>query len=378
MKYGAIIFWLLMFLHVADSDVMGQNLVPNGSFDETKGSRPSMKPWKKINTVDFFVNADDKRYKEVNAAKNDRNYILRKPRTGKAYVGLRIWPRYNEYLQVQLKRPLEKDKAYAFEMYITPSRYSNCYLKKIGASFYSYRAPYSTRQGREDFPPQIEVYRPFGIKDTAEWIRINGVFIAKGGEKIMTIGNFSTAPKDKFRRKKFSFNKREAYYYVDDISLYELDASGVPIKDSAAYALAHPDSDGDGIENDLDTLDSDNGYSSSFADLDSAITHIYFTENGFKLDEVNYRKLGIITEFLFENPKVTVRIESFAAPGELDGQELKLAEKRAHSVQLFLSGNKISKDRMEIKAVGTSCEYYKAGDPNRKNCRKVVLIIINH
>ena len=93
-------------------------------------------------------------------------------------MGLRVWPKYNEYLQIQLRRPLTEGKAYSFEMYITPSRYSNCFLKKIGASFYPNRPPYTTRAGREDFPPQVETYRPFGVRDTAEWFRINGVFIA--------------------------------------------------------------------------------------------------------------------------------------------------------------------------------------------------------
>jgi len=328
-----------------------------------------MKPWKKINTVDFFVNADDKRYKEVNAAKNDRNYILRKPRTGRAYVGLRIWPRYNEYLQVYLYRELTEGKAYAFEMYVTPSRYSNCYLKTLGVSFYPNRPPYSSRQGRESFPPQIEMNRPMGIQDTAEWIRINGVFIAKGGEKVMTIGNFSTAPGDKYKRKKLSFKKREAYYYIDDISLYELDANGAPIKDSLQYqALLLQDSLL------IDSLD--NEMSASYVGLDSAVTHLYFTENGWKLDEPSYRKLGVVTEYLYENPSAKISVESFASPGEYDGQEMKLAEKRAKSVLLFLSGNKIDKERIVLKPVGNSCEFYKEGDVNRRWCRKVEIVIL--
>lgn len=350
--------------------VQSQNLVPNGSFDDVRGSRPSMKPWKKINTVDFFVNSDERRYKEVNAAKNDRNYILRKPRTGKAYVGLRVWPKYNEYLQVQLCKPLEEGKVYSFEMYITPSRYSNCYLKTIGASFYSYRPPYTTREGKEDFPPQVEVYRPFGIRDTADWIRINGVFVAKGGEKLMTIGNFAWAPNDKFKRKKFAFNKREAYYYVDDIAVYELDANGMPIKDSVAYSNAYPDT----LTNDSDDIDND--LASAFAVLDSSITTMFFTENEYKLDDQSYRKLGVITEYLFENPAVKIRIDAYAAPGELDGQEMKLAEKRGKSVYIFLTGNKIDRDRIELKPVGNSCEFYKAGDPSRKYCRKVEVVIL--
>lgn len=366
MKILRNIFFLFLLLAAAGS-AYAQNLVPNGSFDDTKGTRPTMKPWKKLNTVDFFVNADDRRYKEVNAAKNDRNYILRKPRSGHAYVGLRVWPKYNEFLQVQLRRPLTEGKAYSFEMYITPSRYSNCYLKKIGVSFYPNRPPYTTRAGREDFPPQVESYRPFGIRDTTDWIRINGVFIAKGGEKIMTIGNFYSSPGDKFKRKKFSFKKREAYYYVDDIAVYELDDKGMPIMDSLAYAMSQQD-----------TLESDSAdiLASSFADLDSSITNIYFEENSSRLDDAGYRKLGIITEFLFENPNATIRVETFASPGELDGQELKLSEKRAKSVYIFLTGNKIAKDRIVLKPVGNSCEYYKAGDPKRRFCRKAEIIIL--
>ena len=207
MRYLLIIFILFSL------SVKAQNLVPNGSFDDLRASRPTMRPWKKINTVDFFVNSEEKRYKEVNAARNDRNYILRKPRSGHAYVGIRIWPKYNEYLQVPLRRVLSEKKAYSFEVYVTPSRYSNCYLKRLGASFYANRPPYMSRNGKRDFPPQVEVYKPHGIKDTVEWIRINGVFVAKGGEKVLTIGNFSTTPKEKFKRKKFSFKKGSILLY---------------------------------------------------------------------------------------------------------------------------------------------------------------------
>ena len=100
---------LISLLFVAGSSLIAQNLIPNPSFDNTRGRRPNMKPWKKINTVDYFVNSGNQSYKQVNQAKNDRNYILRKPRTGAAYVGLRVWPKYSEYLQVVLAEPLKKD-----------------------------------------------------------------------------------------------------------------------------------------------------------------------------------------------------------------------------------------------------------------------------
>lgn len=365
MRYLLVIFILFSL------SVKAQNLVPNGSFDDLRVNRPTMRPWKKINTVDFFVNSEEKRYKEVNAARSDRNYILRKPRSGHAYVGIRIWPKYNEYLQVPLRRTLSEKKAYSFEMYVTPSRYSNCYLKKIGASFYGNRPPYMSREGRENFPPQVEVYKPFGVKDTTEWIRINGVFVAKGGEKVLTVGNFSTTPKEKFKRKKFSFKKREAYYYIDDISVYELDEKGDPILDSATYlALMALDS------LDADTVSPELEHTAYFTSIDSSITNIYFAENSSKIDDHSYRKLGIITEFLYENPTVKIRVESYASPGEADGQELKLAEKRLRNVSNFFFGNKIEKERVIPYPVGNNCEYNRTGDPKRRFCRKVEIILL--
>jgi len=185
----------------------------------------------------------------------------------------------------------------------------------------------------------------------------------------MTIGNFSFFPGEKFKRKKLSFTKREAYYYIDDIAVYELDDKGMPIMDSLAYAMSLQDS--------LDN-DSTDQIASTFAGLDSNITNIYFEENSARLDEAGYRKLGILTEFLFENPNVTIRVETYASPGEMEGQEMKLSEKRAKSIHIFLTGNKIEKERIVLKPIGNSCEFYKAGDPKRRFCRKAEIIILSN
>ncbi len=360
---------MTLFFLISGSGVelIAQNLIPNPSFDDAKGRRPNMRPWKKINTVDYFVNAGNQSYSQVNQNKNDRNYILRKPRTGAAYVGLRVWPKYSEYLQVALKEPLKEGVAYSFEMYITPSKYSNCYLKTIGVSFYASKPPYSTRMGREDYPPQIEMYKPFGIRDTVDWIRVNGVFIAKGGEKIVTIGNFSTNNGDKFKRKRFSFTKREAYYYIDDIALYELGPDGRPIMNPV-----------DPVTDTGQTVLNDSiQYESVFSTIDSNVLVVYFEEDDHKLDHRGYMNLAVVGEYLLENPDYAVEVYAYSAPGELNGNEMKLAEKRSKSVYIFLSGNKVPKERIIQKPIGNSCEYFRNNDPKRKLCRKVELKFVN-
>ena len=58
--------------------------------------------------------------------------------------------------------------------------------------------------------------------------------------------------------------------------------------------------------------------------------------------------------------------------------ELKLAEKRAKAVYVFLTGNKIDKHRIELKPIGNSCEFFKANDAKRRFCRKVEIVVIEN
>lgn len=353
---------------------IGQNLVPNPGFDLSKGKKASMKPWSKINTIDFFINSEKQSFKDVNKAKNDKNYILRKPRSGTAYVGLRVWPKYNEYLQVSLIEPLKKGKAYTFEMWVTPSQYCNCYLKTIGASFYQTKPPYSTRFGKEDYPPQVENYKSSGIRDTSEWIRVNGVFIAEGGEKILTIGNFSPSPSKKYKRKKISFKKREAYYYIDDISLYQLNEKGEPIleKPKEIEPILPEESKPEIAVQDTTQVDD------GFATIDSSMTKIYFSEGEHKLDERDYQQLAPIVEYLLENENTAIELQSYAAAGETEGDVSKLADKRSKSVQIFMNGNKIGKDRIIINNMSAKCTSDKSNETKRRECRKIELKFIEN
>ncbi|MGB3842283.1 MAG: hypothetical protein WBL11_07610, partial [Bacteroidales bacterium] len=212
-----------------------ENLVPNASFEGN--GKTTLKPWKKLNTADYFVYSTSKKIQDVNKIKFDKNYILRPARTGNAYAGLRFWPKnYNEFLQVKLNKTLEKGKIYYFEVYITPSKYSNCYAKSFGASFYPNAPNYLSPLVLETYRPQIEVRDEKGLKSDDpenEWLKISGTFTAMGNELFLTIGNFDLNNRDKFKRKSiFSFGKREAYYYVDDVLLCEI---GI---DSTLYFLS--------------------------------------------------------------------------------------------------------------------------------------------
>lgn len=368
---------VILIVFIAESKTFGQNLVPNPGFEDKKGKKYTLKPWSKINTADFYVNSEKLKVKEVNIYYKDRNYLLRKPHSGVAYIGLRVWPKYHEFLQVNLPQTLEAGRHYYFEMYITPSNHCNSFLKSMGASFYDKKPPYNTKVGIRDFPPQIENFRADGLRDTSEWYRISGVFKASGGESVLTIGNFATSNREKFKQKKFSFAKKEAYYYIDDVALYPLDSMGNILYQTPQNQQDINTNTSDTSSNQAlnENSDSTNITLFTFEDFkkDNAI-EVYFEENSSKLENEDYSKLSFIVEFLLENSKKTVTIKGYAATGETLG-EMKISEKRANAVMIVLTGNKVSKSRISISAVGANCEYSKKEDSKRKFCRKVQVIV---
>ena len=74
---------------------VAQNLVPNGNFEFKKGRRHSARPWRFVNTVDFFV-------ENGRTPPETENWNPPKAKDGIAYVGLRIYPDYREFIQIKL------------------------------------------------------------------------------------------------------------------------------------------------------------------------------------------------------------------------------------------------------------------------------------
>lgn len=296
-----------------------------------------MYPWQMINTIDYFVYDELKKGQIVKSKINDKNFRLREARTGNAYVGLRVWPAYNEFIIVELNRVLEKDKQYYFEMYVSISPHANCYLRSFGISFYSFKPPYSQKQAINDFTPQLQIYRYNGIRDTTDWIKLAGVFTAEGGERFMSIGNFSSRNSEKFKRRKFSFSKREAYYYIDDVALYQLDKYGYPVF-GAEDTLKIAETDAD-IPAELPLKKKE---------IDDYYRNIPFPTGSADLNFEAYQKLGFIVEYLLQH--TDVRIHIIGTAGNSDNlnidEQIRLAQKRARSVSMFVTGNRINKNRI--------------------------------
>ncbi|MEI6834783.1 MAG: hypothetical protein WCL28_12410, partial [bacterium] len=71
--------------------------------------------------------------------------------------------------------------------------------------------------------PQVVNFGNPIITDTLNWVKVSGIFKAKGGEQYLTLGNFYYDANTKYKiiQPTGIFN---AGYYVDDVAVYDLDS----------------------------------------------------------------------------------------------------------------------------------------------------------
>jgi hypothetical protein len=104
----------------------------------------------------------------------------------------------------------------------------NCYLSinKIGA-YFSNAQLFESINSNLLVKPQILSDTSIFYADSVNWMKINGIYIANGGEEYLTIGNFyDNKHTDTLHLVKSNILPIGAivhfYYYIDDVSLYEI------------------------------------------------------------------------------------------------------------------------------------------------------------
>lgn len=205
-------------------DTCPPNLSQPGGFDYVRyciGWYSAM-----YNTTPDFFNACD----PFNAVSVPSNILgFQDAHSGFGYcgfIGFAIDPAYGrnwwEYIQTILQEPMQAGSKYKVSLYFSLGESSFLSNKDIGIYFSSdtvYRA------GWDWYPfnyiPHIKATN--FITDTTKWIEVSGIYVAKGGEKFLTIGHFGdTVSPDTLRVKPKSPEVicEQAYYYVDDVSVF--------------------------------------------------------------------------------------------------------------------------------------------------------------
>lgn len=235
-----IIFLLLIVLHAKAQE----NLVPNGSFEEYNWCPDyangfyitACKYWNMptLGTSDYFnacsTDMGSDTYTQFSVPQNYIGY--QHARTGNGYAGLVFTQdedslTYSEYIQVKLSMQLEAGKYYLLQFFLNNSclciaSQPSC-PNSIGALFTSNEL---NIYNYEIIPitPQFQSDLSIFFCDTAKWYELNYAFQAIGNEEYLTIGVFTPLPITKV----FDFEGNllpvaDRYYYIDDVSLVEVD-----------------------------------------------------------------------------------------------------------------------------------------------------------
>lgn len=210
-----------------------QNLVPNPGFEDVEycpsGNGYKAAQWFNPNfgspdlyrdtgaSAPCFENCGG--FNIINVYNNPYGYQL--PRSGRVYFGIAIMGGIGsdtrEYIYVQLSDTLIAGKKYCVSFYTSLSNGSGYASDAVGVSLT--QSPYYDCSGPVLFFTSSEVRNPPGnvLTDTMNWILVSDTFIANGGEKFLTIGNFHADSTVIYQPTGQVQNM--CYHYIDDVSV---------------------------------------------------------------------------------------------------------------------------------------------------------------
>lgn len=336
-----------------------ENLIFNGSFEDHFYCPQRIEPYGQMMEVEAWwqpTGGSSDYYhpcggRQCRVPKNKLGYQY--PRTGQAMVGIYVSKTdYREYIQTELKYPLEAGERYRLRFWVSLSEYSTGAVATIGGLFTDYRIKDGTRElltnnskksynngVRQEiakiFEPQV--VNPFDkpLLDTAQWQMIEGEFVAKGGERFLTIGNFYPAEQSNVL---FPRYLREilpgAYYYIDDVELYCLTCSDkkqisenitvTKKKDEKEYEIGQV----------------------------IVLENIFFDFDKSVILPQSFMELKKLMDILNAYPSMRIELSGHTDSKGSDRYNMKLSEERAKAVYDYLLSKGIDEKRLSFKGYG--------------------------
>jgi hypothetical protein len=235
MRWGAIILFLNSL------NLLGQNLVPNPSFEELSRCPHSFSTdkndfivpgWESPSsgTPDHFHGCS---WGEADVPFNWAGSA--NAHTGKGYAGIYVWNKrddgksYREYLQCELAEPLVAGETYKVEFFFKLASHAVYVINRMGLVITRERIQADHDQVLE-VTPTLSVERDSAVTTTTGgWEHAVMGYKAVGGERFVTIGNFFNNQDTKSTRLPYRIGKNSmltssAYYFVDDVSVKSVDS----------------------------------------------------------------------------------------------------------------------------------------------------------
>ncbi|MBI3134249.1 MAG: OmpA family protein [Bacteroidetes bacterium] len=153
------------------------------------------------------------------------------PMDGENYAGIRTFsygdkePR--NYISAKLKVPLTKDAKYCVTFYVSLAEASKYASNNIGMNFS--KKQYNIDENKTIIAPTHVMHKDNPVFNAYfGWDEVCGVYVAEGGEKFITIGNFYSNAETKNERLKGTKDFTgtsvvSSYYFVDHIVVRRID-----------------------------------------------------------------------------------------------------------------------------------------------------------
>ncbi len=348
--------------------LFAQNLVPNGSFEQyykCPGSYSVTQNGKiapgwispTTGTPDLFHACS------IGEAGVPTNWAGKsKAFSGVGYAGIYSYihgrsKEYREYLQAAFTTPLQGGVKYLVEFHYKLTSNSKYSIDRIG--FLISDSSYHT--GEDGVFPVAATYqninRTIYSHATGYWTRFGFAYEAKGGERFITIGNFSN---DQDTRYYFINNSqateplltKAAYFFVDEVKVVQI--SEAPV----APLLS--------------------GYSEIKTDEDYVLKNIQFEFNDYALLEISFTELSRVVDLLKYHKTWKVVVSGHTDDVGTDAYNVELSLQRAGSVTDYLINRGIDPSRIKTQGFGKQLPLKKGSDDtSRAINRRVELRFLN-
>ncbi len=285
-------------------------------------------------------------------------------KSGQAYAGLiayltidkenkenwNLSDNHREYIQTYLEHPLLEGHTYYAEFHVSLVEDCDYAIANLGMLLTD-QTPELTwpKIQFEYYKPQVRNNKTKVMDDVKNWVKISGTFKAKGGEYVLTIGNFDNDDKTLLKKNKSNkinnkFRKRFlpkiAYYFIDDVKVQAVDSLNKDIiPTEPLLATKSPE---------------DNYFGSLKVGEKVKLNNIYFEFDKTNLLAESFFELNKLYQLLRENQAMEIEIQGHTDIIGSDNYNNELSENRAKAVVEYLIKKGISKTRIMYNGYGRS------------------------
>jgi len=338
-----------------------KNLVPNGSFETIEGKLKALgcienaEGWYSPTGVRADIYTPSKKIPAIDVPVN--TYGKEDPKDGESYAGIVAFSYGNKvprsYVYTKLESPLKKGQKYCVKFYVSLAETSKYASNQVGVHFSS--KPLATDQ-KVSVIEKTHVLQAENKVFNAmyNWDEVCAEYVAEGGEKFLTIGNFTSDEDTKSEKnkksKEYSDQFIQAYYYLDDVSVIALEPEQFCVclekkKEIEVYSTL--------IYQKLPTVNDDMKPKEKIE-----LQKLYFGAGSSNLSIEAKKALDFVISQLKSNSTLKLEIK-----GHNDSMESKLAPevdvyqdiamKRVNAVLMYLTENGISEARLISTSEGS-------------------------